>query len=99
MSLTTARLVQRPLSTIADAASSRLSELRPGGSGVVQGYDAALDGAVARRLHDLGFVPGARVEVVRRAPLRDPLIYRVADYDIALRRVQAAAIVIESTAA
>lgn len=46
--------------------------------------------ATARRLGDLGFTPGTTVEVVRRAPLRDPVVYRVRDYDICLRRAQAA---------
>ncbi|MCM1972405.1 ferrous iron transport protein A [Streptomyces sp. G1] len=48
--------------------------------------------AVARRLADLGFVPGAVVEVVRRAPLRDPVVYRVKDYEVCLRRAQAACV-------
>lgn len=48
--------------------------------------------ALAHRLQDLGFVTGATVEVVRRAPLGDPVLYRVADYEICLRRAQAAVI-------
>jgi ferrous iron transport protein A len=46
--------------------------------------------ATVRRLQDLGFTVGTTVEVVRRAPLRDPVIYRVRDYDVCLRRAQAA---------
>lgn len=45
--------------------------------------------AAARRLFDLGFVPGATVKRVRRAPMGDPATYRVADYEIALRNEQA----------
>lgn len=48
--------------------------------------------ALAHRLHDLGFVKGAMVEVVRRAPLGDPVLYRVCHYEICLRKAQAAAI-------
>jgi ferrous iron transport protein A len=48
--------------------------------------------ALAHRLQDLGFVTGAIVEVVRRAPLGDPMLYRVCDYEICLRKAQAAAI-------
>lgn len=51
--------------------------------------------ALAHRLQDLGFVPGATVEVVRRAPLGDPVLYRVCDYEICLRKAQAAAIQVQ----
>lgn len=45
--------------------------------------------AIARRLFDLGFAPGVEVEMLRRAPLADPVVYRIAGYEIALRRAQA----------
>ncbi len=45
--------------------------------------------ATARRLVDLGFAPGAQVSVVRKAPLADPVIFRVAGAELALRRCQA----------
>ena len=47
---------------------------------------------MVRRLNDLGFTPGAVVEAVRRAPLRDPVLYRVKDYEVCLRRAQAACV-------
>lgn len=53
------------------------------------------DEASARRLFDLGLVPGAEVTLVRRSPLADPAIYRVADYELALRRAQAQMITVE----
>ena len=34
----------------------------------------------------------AVVEAVRRAPLRDPVLYRVKDYEVCLRRAQAACV-------
>ena len=46
----------------------------------------ALDDATARRLVDLGITRGAPLEVVRKAPLGGPVVLRVADYEIALRR-------------
>ena len=45
--------------------------------------------ALARRLEDLGLVPGSDVVVLRRAPLGDPVVYRVCDYELCLRRAQA----------
>lgn len=46
-------------------------------------------GAVARRLMEMGVVPGARVTVVKVAPLGDPIQVRVRGYDLALRRAEA----------
>ena len=46
-------------------------------------------GAVARRLMEMGVVPGAPVCVVRSAPLGDPLEIRVRNYHLALRRSEA----------
>lgn len=65
-----------------------LADLAPAQTGVVVNLDEA-DQATSRRLIDLGFALGARVEMLRRAPLADPIIFRVAGYDLAIRRVQA----------
>jgi ferrous iron transport protein A len=50
---------------------------------------------LARRLCDLGFTPGTEVEVLRRAPLGDPVVYRLRDYEICLRARQAGIIEVE----
>ncbi|PHP53301.1 FeoA family protein [Actinomyces ruminis] len=50
---------------------------------------------LARRLVDLGFEPGRQLEVGRRAPLGDPAVYHVADYELSLRRRDAALITVE----
>ena len=60
------------------------------------GYGDDVEDSAARRLFDLGLVPGVEVTMVRRAPLRDPVIYRVGDYEIALRGAQARGIHIEA---
>lgn len=69
-----------------------LADLAVGEEAEILGYDERLEGAIARRFFDLGFVVGARVRTVRRAPLRDPIVFEVADYEIALRGAQASAI-------
>ncbi|MFN8196066.1 MAG: FeoA family protein [Nocardioidaceae bacterium] len=53
------------------------------------------DPLLVRRLCDLGFAPGTEVEVVRRAPLGDPVVYRLRGFEICLRRAQAGAIRVE----
>ncbi len=48
-----------------------------------------------RRMLDMGFVPGAEVTVIRRAPLGDPVEYRVKGTAIALRRKDADTVLVE----
>lgn len=52
------------------------------------------DDVLARRLVDLGFWPGTRVQVVRRAPLGDPIQYALRGFRIALRRSEAARVLV-----
>ncbi|MFB9445422.1 ferrous iron transport protein A [Dactylosporangium vinaceum] len=69
-----------------------LADFAPGRRATVLGMTADAPPAVARRLEDLGLTSGTTVEVVRRAPLRDPVVYRVKDYELCLRRAQAACV-------
>ena len=73
-----------------------LAALPVGARAVVTGLGPELDPAAARRLLDLGFAPGASVEVLRRAPMGDPTVFRVADTEIALRRPHAVGIRVEA---
>ena len=52
-------------------------------------------GAFKRRLSEMGFTRGTIVEVVKNAPLRDPIEYKVLGYNISLRRAEAEMIEIE----
>lgn len=71
------------------AGTRSLVELPAGASAMVVGTTADVEPHVARRLVDLGLVPGTPVTVVRRAPLRDPTLYRFADTSMCLRAAQA----------
>jgi ferrous iron transport protein A len=51
-------------------------------------------GAVARRLMEMGVVPGAPVRVIKAAPLGDPIEIRVRGYHLALRRAEAQSILV-----
>ncbi|MGH3413341.1 MAG: FeoA family protein [Marmoricola sp.] len=94
MSLLNAHLDDRTVTAahVDGVVPTTLAELGVGEEGVVAGFDDGLDPAMVRRFFDLGFAVGAPVRVVRRAPLRDPVVFAVADYEIALRGRQAAAI-------
>jgi len=50
------------------------------------------NGAVRRRLMEMGITPAAMVEAVRRAPMGDPLDVKVRGYHLSLRKEEAAAI-------
>jgi len=73
------------------SAARTLADLLPGSRATVLGVVAPA-AAAAGRLADLGFTAGTVVQVVRRAPLRDPVIYRLKDYEVCLRRAQAACV-------
>jgi len=48
-----------------------------------------------RRMLDMGFVPGSEVTVIRKAPLGDPIEYRVKGTAVALRQKDARSILVE----
>jgi ferrous iron transport protein A len=64
-----------------------LNTLGNGSCGQVVGVGG--DTEVRRRLLEMGFCNGALVEVVRRAPLGDPIEFRLRGYYLSLRGDQA----------
>jgi len=52
-------------------------------------------GAVGRRIVDMGVVRGTPVEVMKVAPLGDPIEVKVKGYNLSLRKEEAAAITVE----
>ena len=63
-----------------------LTELPPGQAGFLASTPET--GASARRLMELGFVPGTRIEVVRVGALGDPVEVELRGYRICLRRTE-----------
>ncbi len=61
-----------------------LVELRRGEAGIVDRLDLPADDA--RRLMELGFLPGTRVTAGHSAPGGDPRVFQVDGSEIALRR-------------
>ncbi|PLP97100.1 FeoA family protein [Cupriavidus pauculus] len=75
----------------------RLSELPRRTVAIVKSVDdATLNDPVARRLRDLGFVPGESVQIVTFGPFgKDPLVAQVGYTRFALRRSEADRIAVE----
>jgi ferrous iron transport protein A len=70
-----------------------LSELDPGERGKVTAIGGDAD--AVRRLMDLGLIRGTTLELVRRAPLGDPLEVRLRGFMLTLRRSEAEHITVE----
>ena len=70
----------------------RLEDLRTGEEGEI--VKILGNGPFKIRLMEMGFVPGARIRVVRYAPLKDPVEYEVKGYHVSLRHEEAAKILV-----
>ena len=66
-----------------------LAQLAPGRGATIVGTLPQASAVVASRLVQLGFRATAHVDVIRRAPLGDPTIYRVQNTELCLRRREA----------
>lgn len=64
-----------------------LGSLTPGESGIVSRVSCTR--GVARRLLEMGLLPGTRVEVVRVAPFGDPIELTLRGYALSIRRAEA----------
>jgi ferrous iron transport protein A len=74
--------------------SFRLSELTAGQT--VQVISVTGDRELRRRLLEMGFCNGATVELVRRAPLGDPIEFRLRGYLLSLRNEQAQHVMVKA---
>ena len=70
-----------------------LAELAVGQRGVIRDVDGEPD--LIQRLMELGLTDGEEVEVVRFAPLGDPLEIRIRGYLLSLRRHEARSVLLE----
>ena len=65
----------------------RLSDLKTGDEAFiikVKGH-----GGFRKRIVEMGFIKGQRVDVLQSAPLQDPVKYKVMGYEVSLRRQEA----------
>ncbi len=65
-----------------------LSELQTGEEAVIVKVKGR--GAFRKRITEMGFVKGKKIKVVKNAPLKDPIEYNIMDYEVSLRRSEAA---------
>jgi len=72
----------------------RLSELKSGESATI--LKVTGHGGFRRRIVEMGFIRGKRVEVILNAPLKDPIEYRIMGYDVSLRRSEASMVIVLS---
>lgn len=71
-----------------EAAALTLDRVAPGSTAVI--VRVCGEGAIRRRLLDMGLRPGAEVKVERLAPLGDPIEIVLMEYHLTLRRNEAA---------
>lgn len=71
-----------------DEAVIKLSGLRSGERAVITDVGGG-DPSICHRMHLLGFTRGREVSLVRRAPFKGPMVFRICDVDMCLREAQA----------
>jgi Fe2+ transport system protein FeoA len=74
-------------------ATKPLSELKPKDTGRI--VKVGGKGGIYRRVLDMGVVSGTQIEVLRVAPLGDPIEVKLRGYSLTLRKAEAANIQIE----
>ena len=67
-----------------------LSELSVGEGGKIVKVNG--EGAIRRRLFDMGVTPGAEVFFRKKAPLGDPIEITIRGYELTLRKAEAACV-------
>ncbi|MDR1092468.1 MAG: ferrous iron transport protein B [Prevotella sp.] len=67
-----------------------LSDLKTGEKGVIVRVKGS--GAFRKRILEMGFIKGKTIKVILNAPLKDPIKYKIMDYEVSLRRSEAALI-------
>jgi ferrous iron transport protein A len=69
---------------LSEALPASLMDLRQGDAAILDGIDLPQEDA--RRLMELGFLPGTQITAGRSAPGGDPQVFQVDGSEIALRR-------------
>ena len=92
MSFNKKRRTAQSVVSVERPAARNLHELRRGESGILDRLDVPEE--EARRLMEMGFVPGHRVTPAHSAPGGDPRVFRVDGSEVALRRETAVRLIL-----
>jgi len=68
----------------------RLSELKKGEVAIITKVLGR--GAFRKRILEMGFVKGKKISIVKGAPLKDPIQYKIMDYEVSLRKSESSLI-------
>src|SRR5574344_678960 len=74
----------------------KLSDLKTGEHGVI--VKVTGHGGFRKRIVEMGFIKGKKVDVLLNAPLQDPVKYKIMGYEVSLRRTEAEMIEVISEA-
>ena len=58
----------------------KLTSLKTGQSGIIK--EVGGDGALRHHFLDMGLIPGARITLVKYAPMGDPIEFRIHSYEL-----------------
>lgn len=72
-----------------------LKNTKPGDVVVVSEILGEKHDEIKRRIMDVGILPGTRMEVIKVAPLGDPIQVSLLEYDLIIRKSEAEKIVVE----
>ena len=70
-----------------------LAKLQPGEKGIITSIGSI--GPLKRRLMDMGVLIGEEIQVLKRAPLGDPIEVKIKSYNLSLRKKEAEGIGVE----
>lgn len=74
----------------------KLSDLKTGDKGVI--VKVSGHGGFRKRILEMGFIKGKKIEVLLNAPLKDPVKYKIMGYEVSLRHSEAQLIEVVSLA-
>ena len=74
-----------------------LSQMKIGQSAVIQ--EIKENGVLSQRLLEMGILRGTTIEVVRFAPMGDPIDIKIRGYHLSLRKEEAENIIVKITEA
>jgi len=67
---------------MSDNQSGIINKIKPGGD-------------MARRIREMGIIPGVEIRILGRAPLKDPVAIKIKDFTLTLRNNEADYILVE----